>query len=94
MLRYMSSTPGSSNDQEKPLAECRSSWAGFSWNVAMSPGFAATRAPAKTKCKREQRLADPGRPGQQGRGAPPVAIGEHRVQRRDAGGHAFLGTCQ
>ena len=44
----MSSMPGSSSDQENPC-RIRSSWVGFSWNVAITP-VSPRPAPAKTKC--------------------------------------------
>ena len=46
--------------------------------------------PGEDEVEREQGLADPRRAGQQGRGTAVVAISQHGIQRRNAGGHPFL----
>ena len=53
-------------------------------------GFAALRA-GEHEMQGEQGFPDARWSGDQGGGAPPVAVGEHRVQGRDAGGHPFGG---
>ena len=51
-------------------------------------GLAALRA-GEDEVQCQQRLSDPGRSGDQGRCASPVAVGKHRVQRGHSGGHAL-----
>ena len=85
--RNISSTFGSLSDQENPCT-MRSSWTGFSWNVAKSP-CSPNSAPAEDEMQRDEGLPGAGRSGDERRGSSPVAISEHVVEDGNTRGDAL-----
>ena len=75
--------------REFPRRRFGSSWVGFSWNVAITQ-VSPRSIPAKMKWSASKVLPTPEGPASRVEAPAVVAISQHGIQRRNAGGHPFL----